>query len=78
MFGWADCTISDEQVTAHAQMDNEVEILKLDMEILCAATYINDLLPLDLFLEFFGRRRGKRAVPAQVSGKDRFADQGWL
>ena len=51
MFGWADCTISDEQVTAHAQMDQKTIVLELDVEIFCAATNINDLLSLDLFLD---------------------------
>ena len=78
MFGRADCTISDKQVTAHAQVDNEVEILELDIEILCAATDIKDLLPLDQFFEFFGRGCGKRAIPAQVSRENRFADQSWF
>ena len=78
MFGWADCTISDQQVAAHAQMDNEVEIGKLNIEIFCAATDINDLLSLDLLFEFFGRRRGKCTVPAQVSVENLFADEGWF
>ena len=57
---------------------SRLEIGKLQDEVFCAARHFPDLLPLDLFLEFPGRRQGKRTRPAQVGFKDCFADQVWF
>ena len=57
-------------------MHKETEILELDVEKFGAAAHIQDLLPNDLFPEFFGRRRGQGAIPAQIGREDSFADQG--
>ena len=70
--------VPDEQVAAHAQMDEQAEIGELENAILCPPADIDHFLSLDLLLELSRRREGQRARPEQVSGQDCPPNQIWL
>src|SRR6185503_6634279 len=75
VFGWPDCTIAQQKIATHTQMDEETVILELDVEELGAAAHIKYLLALDGFLEFLRRRSRQRPIPTQVGPENLFTDQ---
>src|SRR5215510_10544029 len=70
-----DCTITDQQIATHAEMNQKAERRKVKDKVFGATINIQNLLTLNLLFELLWRWRGKCAMPAQVYRENRFANQ---
>lgn len=69
LFG-LNCTLFDQEIAAHPQMDQQAEIGKTQDEILGAPRHVFDFLSFDQFLERAWRGNRKRTGPTQLRVQD--------
>ena len=75
MLFWFNFTIPQDQISTHTQMYQEIVIFQLENQVFCAPRDRSDLLPLDLFLEFFNCRGSQGARPEHIGIQNGFADE---